>query len=214
MAEVEQSRQKSSFAFVEPVASNAAGALLDVLPYLGSALGLQGLACLASSSRQLRQSCVDLATQNAHLLLLKALPPAKPLETFPALAEAALLLLDGKGPPPAADQCLLPVLWLVHVAPSVIDSAFTAADVLQRLVHLPNVDLQHAQQLVAAGVRMPYAQLLAAARSMVAGVEVWVEAQRQAEQELGVASAVPAAALAICCGEDLVSMHAYGPVGV
>jgi hypothetical protein len=101
------------------------------------------------------------------------------------------------------------VLWLVHVAPSVTASAMAAADVLHRLVHLPYVDLEHAQQLVAAGVRMPYAQLLSAARSMVAGVEVWVQAQH----DLGVASDVPAAAVAICCDEHLVSTHASGPVG-
>jgi hypothetical protein len=94
----------------------------------------------------------------------------------------------------------------VHVVPSVTASALAAADVLQWLVHLPHVRLQHAQQLVAAGVRMPYAQLLSAASHMVAGVEVWVQAQ----QQLGVASNIPAAAVAICCGQDWVSTHAAG----
>jgi hypothetical protein len=98
--------------------------------------------------------------------------PAKPLETFKAFAEAALLLkAEEPPPPPPADQFVQSVLWLVHVAPSVIASAF-AADVLQRLVHLANVDLQHAWQLVAAGVCIPYAQLLSAARIIVPGVEV------------------------------------------
>jgi hypothetical protein len=50
---------------------------------------------------------------------------------------------------------------------------------------------------------IPYAQLLSAASSMVAGVEVWVEAQ----QQLGLASDIPAAAVAICCGQDWVSVH-------
>jgi hypothetical protein len=50
-------------------------------------------------------------------------------------------------------------------------------------------------------VRITYAQLLAAAHSMVAGVEVWVQAQ----QCLGVHTNIPALAAAICCGEDWVS---------
>jgi hypothetical protein len=42
-------------------------------------------------------------------------------------------------------------------------------------------------------VRVSYAQLLAAANSMVAGVEVWVQAQ----QQLGIQTDIPAAAVAI-----------------
>jgi hypothetical protein len=41
------------------------------------------------------------------------------------------------------------------------------------------VPLNWALQLVAAGVRFSYAQLLAAANSMLAGVEVWVQAQQK-----------------------------------
>jgi hypothetical protein len=59
-----------------------------------------------------------------------------------------------------------------------------------------------AKQLVAAGMRISYAQLLAAAHSRVAGVEVWVQAQ----QQLGVQSDIPAVAMGICCNEDWVSM--------
>jgi hypothetical protein len=201
MAELEQSRHESTYHLCDELAAlNAAGDLVDVLPYLGRALGLQGLACLAGSSRQFRQACIDLAEQTAYVLLLEALPPVKPSNTLAAVAKAAAAVPA----PSAADQRLQPVLWLVHVAPSVAASALAAADVLQRLMHLPHVPLQHAQQLVAAGVRMPYTQLLSAARSMVAGVELWVQSQ----QQLGVASDIPAAAVAICCGEGLVSTHA------
>jgi hypothetical protein len=200
MAEVKHSTRASTDHLPEEQeAFNAAGALVDVLPCLGRALGLQGLACLASSSRQFRQACVDIAQHNAHVLLLEALPPVKPVETLAASAQAAASAVS-----PPVDRRLQPVLWLMHVAPSVSASALATADVLHRLVHLPHVPLQHAQQLVAAGVRMPYAQLLAAARSMVAGVELWVQAQ----QQLGVASNIPAAAVRICCGEGLVSAHA------
>jgi hypothetical protein len=140
-----------------------------------------------------------LAKQNARVLLLKAMPAVRPLETLAAVSEAAAK--QNMPPPSPVERRLQPVLWLVHVAPSVIASALAAADVLHRLLHLPHVPLQQAQQLVAAGVRMPYAQLLSAARSMVAGVEVWVQAQQQLE----VASDILAAAVAICCDQDWVS---------
>jgi hypothetical protein len=71
----------------------------------------------------------------------------------------------------------------------------------EQLLAMPNVPLDVAKQLVSAGMRVSYAQLLAAAHSMVAGVEVWVQAQ----QQLGIQTDLPAAAVAICCGEDWVS---------
>uniref|UniRef100_A0A383VKT1 Uncharacterized protein n=1 Tax=Tetradesmus obliquus TaxID=3088 RepID=A0A383VKT1_TETOB len=52
--------------------------------------------------------------------------------------------------------------------------------------------------MVAAGMRITYAQLLAAADRMVAGVEVWVKAQ----QQLGIKTDVPVAAVSICCSLD------------
>jgi hypothetical protein len=43
---------------------------------------------------------------------------------------------------------------------------------------------------------------------MVAGVEVWVEEQ----QQLGIQTDIPAAAVAICCGKEWVSgTRAVGP---
>jgi hypothetical protein len=73
----------------------------------------------------------------------------------------------------------------------------TAAAVTVRLLSLPDVTLQFAEQLVAAGMRITYAQLLDAANSMVAGVEVWVQAQ----QALDINTDIPAVAVAICCGD-------------
>jgi hypothetical protein len=62
------------------------------------------------------------------------------------------------------------VAWLAAVllrkAPAL------AIDVSERLKHLPFVPLCTAEQLVAGGARITYAQLLAAAHSMAAGVEV------------------------------------------
>jgi heme/copper-type cytochrome/quinol oxidase subunit 1 len=71
------------------------------------------------------------------------------------------------------------------------------ANVQQRLTHVPHVPLQQAQQPVAAGVHISYAQLLEAASSMVAGVEVWVQARHQAASfNLFV---IPVEVFAICC---------------
>jgi hypothetical protein len=173
--------------------TDATAVLVDVLPYLGGVLGLHGLACLGSSSRRMRHECIEFITQNATMLAMAALPAASAEDSLAA-------------PPPstgatAAAKHLQPIVWLLGVAPSFATSASAAADVLQRLVHLPHVPLQQAQQLVAAGARFPYAQLLSAASSMVAGVEVWVQAQ----QQLGVAYDIPAVAVAVCCGQDRVS---------
>jgi hypothetical protein len=182
----------------------AEASLLDVLPYLGRSLGLQGLACLGASSQQFKQACLEFVNPNSTHLVLDALPPLSPecgLAEAAAAAAAASQL-----PPPAGaavDQRLQPVLWLSRVAPVTASSALAAVDVLQRLVHLPHVPLQQAQDLVKAGVRISYAQLLAAANSMVAGVEVWVLAQ----QQLAVTSDIPATAVAVCCGGPWVSLH-------
>jgi hypothetical protein len=58
----------------------------------------------------------------------------------------------------------------------------TATAVAETMLRFPSVPLCTAKQwvdMVAAGMRVTYAQLLAAAHSMVAGVEVWVQAQQQ-----------------------------------
>jgi hypothetical protein len=75
-----------------------------------------------------------------------------------------------------------------------------------QVLTLPAVPLIEAKQLVSAGLRLSYAQLLAAANNMVAGVEVWVQAQ----QQLGIQTDIPAAAVAICCGGDWVSRRGSG----
>jgi O-succinylbenzoate synthase len=45
-------------------------------------------------------------------------------------------------------------------------------------------------------MRITYAQLLDAANSMVAGMEVWVQAQ----QALAIETDIPAVAVGVCCG--------------
>jgi hypothetical protein len=92
------------------------------------------------------------------------------------------------------------VVWLLLAVPA----AATTADLL---VRIPTVPVGEALQLVKAGVRITYAQLLAAACSMVAGVEVWVQEQ----QQLGIQTDIPAPAVAVCC-VDKVSFFRLWPV--
>jgi hypothetical protein len=95
------------------------------------------------------------------------------------------------------------VTWLAlqllrHGDMNVVESK---EDVTKQLLYLPAVPLDCAKQLMSGGMCVTYAQLLAAANSMVAGVEVWVQAQ----QQLGIQTDIPAAAVAICCGGEWVS---------
>jgi hypothetical protein len=202
MAQHQRCLHNSAIAFdlksANTVADGALISLIDVLPYLGPVLGLQGLACLASSNRQLRQECNTFINENATCLLIGTLPAVKAEESLAAVAKAAVHLPTAGAAGTA--ECLKPVMWLVWTSESAATSAFASADVLQRLLHLPHVPMQQAMPLVAAGVRISYQQLLAAARRMVTGVEVWVQAQ----QQLGIVSDLPAAAVAICCGQDWV----------
>jgi hypothetical protein len=89
-------------------------------------------------------------------------------------------------------QHLQAAVWLLRLVPSTA----TATAITERLLQLPAISEEWALQLVEAGVRISYAQLLTAAESMLLGVEEWVCAQ----QYLGVPTDIPAAAVAICCG--------------
>jgi hypothetical protein len=153
------------------------GDFMNACPRLCTQLGLQGLACMGASSKRLVLDCKAAASTNAASLLEPILEAAR------------------RGP--LSDQHKQAAVWLAQQA----DNPTAAAGVAQQLLSLPSVPLDWALQLVAAGVRISYAQLLAAANSMLAGVEVWVQAQ----QQLDVQTDVPAAAVAICCGNEWVS---------
>jgi hypothetical protein len=170
-----------------PVESNEASPdLCSVLPLFTSPhFGLQGLACVAASSKQLKQICCDLAKQHALDLVV---------DTLKAAGEAATAAADEYLPPLVADdavgcdddpteekykheavqQHLRGVEWLWQASPSV----FTAAGTAERIVQTPRVPVSCALQLVRFGVRVPFPLIIAAASSMVAGVEVWVKVQR------------------------------------
>jgi hypothetical protein len=152
--------------------------VLHECPVLCEKLGLDGLARLATCSEASKKSIETVIFRDSLGLLDRALDTARQSQQ---------------------EQHKQAVAWLAAV---LLRKAPTLAeDVTDRLLRLPSMPLATAQQLVAAGVRVTYAQLLAAAHSMVAGVEVWVQAQ----QRLGVHTNIPALAVAICCGEDWVS---------
>jgi hypothetical protein len=84
------------------------------------------------------------------------------------------------------------VSWLLRAAP--VEAASDAA--VSCVLSMPAVPEQAAVQLVTAGLRVSYAQLLSAADRMVKGVEVWVLAQ----QQLGVQTDILEDAVDICRG--------------
>jgi hypothetical protein len=155
--------------------------LLDVLPYCSSRqLGLQGLACLAASNKHLRDTALEYARGDAANLLLDAVQAA----STPATAAASAQLTarcDVVSITPA-------ITWLLGIAPA------CSAAAAECLLLIPAVPASCAAQLVAAGVRISYAQLLSAASSMAEGVEVWM----QAEHELNVKHDIPNAAIMLC----------------
>jgi hypothetical protein len=88
------------------------------------------------------------------------------------------------------------VAWLLRAAP--VEAASDAA--VECVLSMPAVPEQAAVQLVTAGMRVSYAQMLRAADRMVKGVEVWVLAQ----QQLGVQTDIPEDAVDICRGNESV----------
>jgi hypothetical protein len=156
------------------------GDFMNACPRLCTQLGLQGLACMGASSKGLALNCQAAARSNAVSLLQPIVEAARRRQYLEQHKQAAA--------------------WLVALLQQAGNST-TVAAAAQQLLSIPSVPLDWALQMVAAGVRISYEQLLAAANNMLAGVEVWVQAQ----QQLGVQTDVPAAAVAICCGVEWVS---------
>jgi hypothetical protein len=168
----------------EETQANAASDIFKLLSSCSSALGLHGLARVAASSKHLRDACIAIARRDARSLLSHALD-----QTFDDETEQ--------------EWQLQAVLWLWQVAPFEAAEA-AATDVAEQLVRMPAGRLHWAVRLVAAGVFITHKHLLAAARSMVPGVEVWVQAQ----QHLELYTDIPAAAVAVCCG-DIAGIMAW-----
>uniref|UniRef100_A0A383VFL2 Uncharacterized protein n=1 Tax=Tetradesmus obliquus TaxID=3088 RepID=A0A383VFL2_TETOB len=181
-------------------------AVFDVLPYCCRQLGLQGLACLAASSRQLRTISLGLLPKDGSMLrdaleaaaTAAAASAAAPSTPAAAVAAAAGAAEQTPHAAPAgasradkqAKHHLQAVTWLLSHSPT----AAAAVGVAERALQVPAVPVDWAKHVLAAGMKMTYAQLVAAAHSMVAGGEVWVQAQH----ELGLQTDVPQAAVTIC----------------
>jgi hypothetical protein len=172
------------FTFVMKAARNNQEGLVHAMrscPALCTELGQQGLACLATCSKCCRDAAIEAVCEEKRGLLASALDTAHSTGLgvhYEAVAWLAVQLLR--------------------------QEPGTAAGVKEQLLKLPNVPRSLAKQLVSAGMRINYTQLLAAASSMVEGVEVWVQAQ----QQLSAKSDTPKVAVAICCGENWVSVDA------
>jgi hypothetical protein len=153
--------------------------MLYAFPAPCTRLGAQGLACLALSNKSAFKTVEDIVCCDGMALLDAALGTARD---------------SGQ------QQHIEAVGWL---SAQLLQKAPTAAaEVTSRLLKQPTVRLDVARRLVAAGMRISYAQLLAAANSQVQGVEVWVQAQ----QQLRIQSDIPAAAVTICCSNHWVSV--------
>jgi hypothetical protein len=156
--------------------------VLHSSPVLCTTLGLRSLARLATCSKNIRTTIHTVLARENLGLLDYAIDTARCSEQQQQV-----------------HQNTQAAAWLAGVLLRKVPAI--TAQVNERLPILPLVPLTTAKQLVAAGVRITYAQLLGAARTMVAGVEVWVHAQ----QQLGITTDIPALAVLICCGDDGVS---------
>jgi hypothetical protein len=159
-------------------------------------LGLQELACLATTSRWLKDSILQALRAGSRQQLLRTLK-----ETAATAAVAAVDPAPHRSLQHEPHVVIRAVHWLMQMAPDKAAEALAAEDVSARMVWIPAVKYRDAEHLLRAGVRIRYEPLLDAAKNMVPGVEVWVRAQRQ----LGIQTDIPAAAVAICRGSNWVS---------
>jgi hypothetical protein len=167
---------------------STAPTILDLLPLCVKQLGPQGLASLASCSKDLKVACSAELRSNAASLLEAEMDAITARESS---VDSSIRTREGRGQNSSLqDQYWQAVVWLLQAVPAL---AAAAADTAQRLISIPSVPPAYAVQLVAAGVGISCAQLLAAANSMVGKVEVWVQAQ----QQLGVQTDIPPAAVEV-----------------
>jgi hypothetical protein len=164
----------------------------------------ESLAALLQQDGPSKELCAQLGAQG--LACLSACSNRFPVTVRAAVCRDGFNILDSElntARSSGQQQHKQAVRWLAALL--LREAPEKAEYLFQRLLTLPAVPLDVAKQLVSGGLRISYAQLLAAANSMVAGVEGWVQAQ----QQLGIYTDIPSAAVAICCGEDWVSSAHY-----
>jgi hypothetical protein len=187
-------------------------------------LGVQDLARIAASSKHLKEACVAIARRDLPELLGAAVAQAAEAEAKCSAAHDAALAAysadntlgygydydydalgygyDSDARPFTAYTSSVvqqqtayhlqvhAVAWLLRAAP--VEAASPAA--VDCVLCIPAVSQQAAVQMVEAGMRVSFAQLLRAADRVVEGVEVWGRAQ----QQLGVQTDIPEDAIDIC----------------
>jgi hypothetical protein len=179
-------------------------------------LSVQDLARIAASSKNLKEACVAIARRGLLQLLGTTVARAAEAEAErSAAATAASAALDSSGfdsddevylgctyhtcknleqiAQTTYKQQVHAVAWLLCAAP--VEAALDAA--VKCVLSVPAVPEQAAVQLVTAGMRVSFAQLLSAADRKVKGAEVWVLAQ----QKLGVHTDIPEDGVDICRGD-------------
>jgi hypothetical protein len=205
-------------------ATKDAAYFFSLLSCCSKELGVQDLARIAASSKSLNEACVTIARRDMHQLLGAAVAQAAEAEAKRSAAARWTLMcraaatarahdisgfdsdgeahFDGNYDTYTDDEKVArtaytlqvhAVEWLLRAAP--VEAASEAA--VECMLSMPAVPQQAAVQLVEAGMRVSYAQLLRAADRMVKGVEVWVLAQ----QQLGVQTDIPEDAVDICRGD-------------
>jgi hypothetical protein len=183
---------------LKPPAHDQDNYFFDVLSNCSRHLGLRGLARVAASSKQLGHSCTTIITRDTLQLALAEVEAAQQFAVHLQESKADFIsgAQDVAWPSEEAEelyaaqvQHLQDLVRLLQLKPAVAE----AAQVIDSLLHVSMVPDHVAVQLVAAGVRITYVQLLGAANSMVEDVEVWVQAQEQ----LGITTDIPPAAVAV-----------------
>jgi hypothetical protein len=159
------------------------------LPLCINQLGLQGLACLASCSKQLQRDCCVLLDTDATAALIGALQAAGTA----GAAAASHVGSTAEEHENAVNSAINGLSWLLKIVQKEQHSELLAI-ASEHVVRYPAVAEWQAQQFCGIGVRIHHTQLLAAANSMVLGMEVWVKVQRQ----LDIKTDISAAAAAIC----------------
>jgi hypothetical protein len=176
--------------------------LYDVISNCSRHLGLRGLTRIAASSQQLGHSCSTIINRDAMQLAVSAVEGAKECAEAVKAKQAAhasgedsrawlLVVEETRALFTQHAQHLQDLVQLLQLKPTVV----AKGSLVDCLLHTCVVPKHLAVQLVAAGVRITYAQLLCATNSMVKDIEVWVQAQEQ----LRITTDIPPAAFAVCC---------------
>jgi hypothetical protein len=169
-----------------------------VLKYLDST----SLSPLSSCNSHRNSSVITFLQQSLHLPLIPAVLAAA-LSEQQAKKQASEYAECGYrsrsrsvSPGKAAAACSRrAVVWLCSKAGS---TALADRQLAAAVLRVPKLSRELACTLIQSGLRVSYADVLAAAKQGVRGVESWVSAAYTVAKEDGAASGMPGLAIAIC----------------